>query len=248
MPREAAEFTTITVKEPSRGTTRSRTAHLAIMWSIRGVAGLIIFAACMFPAVLFVLLYEFAGRPPYPSESVLSGFLRTLVAGLIMYACFTVMPYALLAIGQAWFPLFSAHSYLQRLATRSTGEVADDATRFPVLVTLEPRAASPTLAEKDPWDDFGVLTIAGESLSFRGGFVTIDAPQAAIQAIRVGYGVESIFSADTRIMLILRTQDGVVGVQMSVIGWQASRGHIQQQVQLVSALEQHLALTVGPLG
>jgi len=248
MPREAAEFTTITMHEPSRGTTRARTVHLAMMWSIRGLAWLIIFAACVSPAILFYMIYELAGRPPYPRESFLSGLLGNTVTYMLFIAGLHSMPLAYTAFGQVCFPLLYAHSYLQRLAKRSTGEVADAVTRFPVLVTLEPRAATPTLADKDPWDDFGLLTIAREGLSFHGSIVSIDAPREAVQAMRVGHRVDSIFSAESHIMLILRSKDGLVGVQLSAIGVRTSRSLITQQYQLVAALEQDLDLTTEPLG
>ena len=218
------------------------------MWSIRGLVGLIILVACVFPAFLFLALYDLAGRPPYPSESALSGLLRGTVANLIGYTGIMLTPYAYLAIGQAWFPLLSAHSNLQRLATRNAGEVTDATTRVPAVITLEPRVAPPFLVDKDPWDDIGMLTITNEGISFRGGFITMDAPREAVQAVRVGHGVESIFSADGCIMLILRAQDGPIGVQLSAIGWRTSRSLIKQQYELVAALEQELSLTAMPLG
>ena len=215
MPRDEAEFTTITMHEPRVWTTRAR-------WTImlRYIAPILAFILAL--PVLTLVTEVTLILTLIPVVPQYEGLIRAAIAP--SYAMLIVSAFA--ARSKFAYPMVKQHRRLRRHIQRIAPEASQHPLAFPGELTLSPRITTGLIAKLDDGDDIGVFVVSTEGLTFHGDRVTLHAPLAAILSVESRSDGWKHFWAGRQLELTLRTPDGEQRVRARVCGnWSAASGN-----------------------
>jgi hypothetical protein len=131
----------------------------------------------------------------YGLIGIIPVFALILMSSLIGYKLSTLLLILAVIAFILWvLPLISGNPYVAKLVKKLDPQVADDAKRFIVQLTLSPRLRTDFRALAEDADDIGYLTADDSRLVFNGDSIKLSIPFAEVTRVQRKYrGLRSLF-------------------------------------------------------